>query len=337
MTINTELLSSRYREASVDLKNKQLLITNFSRTEQEKDLTEPANCDGFGRIRHFRRQTSNIWPSNPLPIDPACHALDLSPQDVLRAQVFQNAACNWRCWYCYVPFNLLAADPKYSALLSPAKLVDLYLAQPEPPSVIDLTGGQPDLTPEWVPWMMAELRARGLDHKTYLWSDDNLSNDFLWRFLSKEDLELIASYSNYGRVCCFKGFDSESFAFNTRAEPELFEQQFQLMNRLLNLRIDLYAYATFTSLSSQDLEAKMSLFVDRLQELNEVLPLRTIPLQIQPFSSNKSRLGDESQAKAIETQQLAIELWNRELENRFSSKQRSRSITAISLYGDTHT
>jgi uncharacterized Fe-S cluster-containing radical SAM superfamily protein len=335
MTIDTEILSSRYRKASVDLKNKQLLITNFLGTEQEQDMTEPPNCQGFGRIRHFRKQTNNIWPSNPLPIDPACHALSLSPQNVLRAQVFQNAACNWRCWYCYVPFNLLAADPKYAAFLSPATLVDLYLAQPAPPLVIDLTGGQPDLTPEWVPWIMAELRVRGLEHKTYLWSDDNLSSDFFWRFLSEEDLALIASYANYGRVCCFKGFDSESFAFNTRAEPELFEQQFQLMGRLLSLRIDLYAYATFTSLSSQGLEGKMRLFIDRLQKLNEVLPLRTIPLQIQPFSSNKSRLDPESQARAIETQQLAVEIWNRELKSRFSFEQRSCPITSVFLYGDT--
>ena len=66
--------------------------------------------EGFGRIRHFRRSTSPGWPSNPLPIDPACKFLGTPAEDVARAQVFQNAVCNWRCWYCFVPFELLSAN-----------------------------------------------------------------------------------------------------------------------------------------------------------------------------------------------------------------------------------
>ena len=73
--IDTEAVSARYRAASLDLDGKRLLITNFLGTEQESDLSEPPNCDGFGRVRHFRRATSPGWPPNPLPIDPACRAL----------------------------------------------------------------------------------------------------------------------------------------------------------------------------------------------------------------------------------------------------------------------
>ena len=150
-TINTESVSSHLRGRSIDLNGKRLLMTKFVGTNQEKDLTEPANCAAFGRIRHFRRDTGAGWPPNPLPIDPARRALALPPMDMLRAQVFQNAACNWRCWYCYVPFEMLSANPRYADWVSPSALVDLYLDQPEPPFVIDLTGGQPDLVPEWVP------------------------------------------------------------------------------------------------------------------------------------------------------------------------------------------
>ena len=81
--------------------------------------------------------------------------------------VFQNAVCNWRCWYCFVPFNLLNANKRHSSLLTPAELLDLYLADPEPPPMIDLTGGQPDLTPEWVPWMIEELQRRGIFRTEY--------------------------------------------------------------------------------------------------------------------------------------------------------------------------
>lgn len=328
--IDTDVVSARYRAQAVDLQHQRLLVTNFRGTEQEQDLSEPPNCEGFGRLRHFRRATSAGWPANPLPIDPACKALGLSTPEALRAQVFQNAVCNWRCWYCFVPFNLLAANPKYAAWLSPARLIDLYLHQPAPPAVLDLTGGQPDLVPEWVPWMMAELRARGLERHVYLWSDDNLSTDYFWRFLSDADRELVATYPTYGRVCCFKGFNAASFAFNTRAEPTLFERQFVLMHRLLTLGMDLYAYATFTTPCQRSIPEDMARFVDRLQELDEHLPLRVVPLEIREFTPVKSRLNELTQA-ALTHQHLAVEAWQKELEGRYASAQRALSMADVPL------
>lgn len=332
MTINTDVLSARYRKESIDLDGRRLLITNFHDTEQEKDLSEPANAIGFGRVRHFHRVTTPGWPSNPLPIDPVCKALGLHPVDIIRAQAFQNASCNWRCWYCFVPFNLLSANRKYSDWLGPAQLVDLYLSQDDPPRIIDLTGGQPDLVPEWIPWMMNELRNRDLAKSTYIWSDDNLSNDYFWRFLSDKDRELIATYKNYGRVCCFKGFDAESFSFNTAAEPELFDRQFELMKRLISTGVDLYAYATITTPSASGVSDHMRRFVDRLQVLDEHLPLRTIPLEIQLFTPVVKRL-DETKRSALKNQWSAVEAWLKELEDRFSSAERALNIADVRLTG----
>ena len=328
--INTEAWSARFRELSVDLNSKRLLITNFHETEQEQDLTEPPNCSGFGRIRHFRREASSGWPSNPLPIDPACKALNLPYTDILRAQVFQNAVCNWRCWYCFVPFYMLSANRKYSDWLSPTQLIDFYLQQVTAPVMIDLTGGQPDLVPEWVPWMMTELRTREMEQKVYLWSDDNLSNDYFWQFLSDADRELICSYGNYGRVCCFKGFNMESFAFNTKAEPLLFNGQFDLMDRLLTVGIDLYAYVTFTTPSPKGIAEDIQRFVDRLQTLDENLPLRTVPLEIQVFTPVKKRL-DDTMREALKNQYIAVDAWQKELENRYSSEQRTQRIADVPL------
>jgi uncharacterized Fe-S cluster-containing radical SAM superfamily protein len=332
MPINTDAISARYREQSVDLGTGRLLVTNFHNTEQEEDFTEPANCNGFGRVRHFQRKTSEGWPENPLPIDPACKALGLQRVDMIRAQVFQNASCNWRCWYCFVPFDLLAANRKYSDWLSPAQLINLYLQQPDPPKMIDMTGGQPDLVPEWVPWMMDEVRVRGLESEIYLWSDDNLSNDYFWRFLSDEDREVIAKYSNYGRVCCFKGFNAESFAFNTLAEPALFDRQFELMGRLLTAGIDLYAYVTITTPSAEGIVEDMGRFIDRLQALDENLPLRTIPLEVEIFTPVQKRL-DEVKRRALKNQWTAVEAWQKELERRFSSGDRARNVADVPLHG----
>jgi uncharacterized Fe-S cluster-containing radical SAM superfamily protein len=330
--ISTDKVSESLRGKAIDLGSKKILVTRFSGSDQEKDISEPLNCDGYGRIHHFRRQTSPGWPENPLPIDPAAYKLGTTAANLLKAQLFQTSACNWRCWYCYVPFNLLCANPKKAAWLSAAEMVDLYQKSDDPPKVIDLSGGQPDLTPEWIPWMMRELQLRKLDMSLYLWSDDNLSNDYFWRFLTSVDIALICNYRNYGKVCCFKGFDPESFAFNTGAAPDLFDRQFELFSRYLGMGIDLYGYITFTSPIKQNVGYAMKTFVNRLQTLHPNLPLRTIPLEIKRFSPMQSRLQPLHE-HAIRFQHEAIKFWNEEIQSRFSPSQRQLPICEVPLTG----
>jgi hypothetical protein len=189
--IDTERVSAKIRDRVLDLESRRILITNFTGSIQEKDLTVPPNCHGFGRIRHFRRVVNSEWPENPLPIDPAHKALGLKEKNICLAQAFQLAGCNWKCWYCFVDYRLISANPRSAGWLTTDELVDFYLAEPDRPQVIDLTGGHPDLVPEWVPWMMRSLSVRGLDQSTYLWSDDNLSTDYTWRFLKDADIKTI--------------------------------------------------------------------------------------------------------------------------------------------------
>lgn len=329
MFINTDIAALVHRHKAVEPSSKRILIANYVGTTQESDLTEPANCQGFGRIRHFHR-IKNQWPSDPLPIDPACKALGLPRADSLNAQVFQIGVCNWRCWYCFVPENLLSGDPKHTQHLSVSQLVDYYLGLTHRPIVIDLTGGQPDLAPEWVPWMMRELLARGLQDEVYLWSNDNLSTDYFWRYLSQADQELVATYRNYGKVGCFKGFSEESFSFNTSVSPEFFDKQFDLMERYLTTDIDIYAYVTFTAPRSDGLRDKMRRFIDRLQAIHPNMPLRTIPLKIRVYSPTRQRMNPLRE-RALVIQEAAIEAWQSELESRFTSEELGRNITDISL------
>lgn len=333
--IDTDELSERYRAKAIRIQTKELLISRLAGSDQEADFTLPPNCNGFGRIRHFRlAPPTSGWVANPLPILPACKALGLPVVPRIRAQAFQNAVCNWRCWYCYVPFNLLAADEARSSWLSPDRLIAQFADLADRPSVIDLTGGQPDLVPEWVPWTMNALEQRGLQDQVYLWSDDNLSNDYFWRFLSTEDIERIAQWRNYGRVCCFKGFDAESFAFNTGARRELFDRQFDLFRRLNNLGLDLYAYVTLTAPPSSSIRDAVRRFVDRLQEIHENLPLRTIPLEISIFSPVRSRLN-LARSSSLAVQYEALEAFRLELESRFASAARSVPIAEVPL-GRSH-
>ena len=313
------------------MEHRKILVSSFENSEEAKDFTLPPNCRGFGRIHHFRRFQPAPFPANPLPIDPASNALRLGHLDELRVQVFQNAICSWRCWYCFVDFDLLSANPKFSEYKTADELLDLYLSEPNRPTVIDLSGGQPDLVPEWGLWFAQSLVRRNLQHSVYLWTDDNLSNDYLWKFLTPKEIDQLATFPNYGRVGCFKGFDAESFAFNTKAEPKLFEQQFKLMRRLVKAGFDVYGYATFTTPTETNIADKVSQFIDRLQEeVHPVFPLRTIPLRISVFTPTANRVGPD-QDKALRLQDIAATAWNAELSRRFPRALIEKNITAHSL------
>jgi hypothetical protein len=131
-------------------------------------------------------------------------------------------------------------------------------------------------------------------------------------------------------VVCFKGFDQASFAFNTRAEGSWFNRQFELMARLVGSGMDLYAYVTFTTPNADGINDAMRRFVDRLQNIDENLPLRTVPLEIQPFSPMSSRLTPVH-SLAFKNQWRAVEAWQREIEDRFSAEARAVPINQVSL------
>lgn len=331
--IDTVRFAERLRARAVDVEGRRVLISRLAGSGQEVDVTLPTNCNGYGRVRHFRLATAEGWPTNPLPIVPACRALSIAPTpDLMTALVFQNAACAWRCWYCFVPENLLNADPQRSAWFTADELVALYREIPEPPRIIDLSGGSPDLVPEWTPWMMRALRDAGLDRSTYLWTDDNLSTTYLFDALTPADLDLLCSYPNYGRVCCIKGFDAQSFAFNTRAALVDYDKQFEILRRVIGLGIDVYGYVTLTSPHDKDVVQGMRDLVDRLQAIDPNLPLRVVPLRIQVFTPVEYRLlKDNNRERSLIVQEEAIAVWNAEIGRRFDDGLRARPICDVPL------
>lgn len=324
--INIEELSSKLRSKGINLVDHKIRIARFNNSKQSKDLTLPPNCGGWGRIHHFRRTQGEGWPLDPLPIDPALRSLGLPNADQITAQVFQIAICNFRCWYCYVDRDLMSASPKYSGFMTVDEMMALYLSEPERPPIIELSGGQPELVPEWVLWFADRIHYLKLDKEIYLWSDDNLSNDYLWRYLKTEEIARIASYKNYGRVGCFKGFDEHSFSFNTSAPSELYKSQFSLMRRLVEAGFDVYGYVTLTSDQDKNLISRVTDFIDQLQsEVHPLFPLRTIPQRILEFTPTKTRIRPEHR-KALEIQNEAVHVWQKEIERRFPLNMREKRI-----------
>lgn len=313
-TIDTDGVSARLRSRMITHGDRSISLTNFTSSEQSGDLTNPPNCSGFGRRHLFEVEAFNDWPPNPLPIRPAWRALSQPPNESISAQVFQNSGCNWRCWYCFVPFADLTTQK--GVMVPVETMVDCSLADNPGPHMVDLSGGQPDLTPEWSVWFLEALDRRNED-RVYVWSDDNLSTDYLWQYLTPAQIAYLGDHPRYGRACCIKGFDPVSFAFNTRAHPDLFDRQFDLLRRLrTTTSIDYYVYLTITTPTTVDIEEHMRLFVDRLQSIHEYLPLRCVPLKILEWGPVSRRLNPDRVA-AMTNQYRAVELWLTELARRF--------------------
>lgn len=308
--IDTTEMVGRMRSRIIRPQHRQILIARVGGSAQEGDLTSPVNCGGLGRVRHFRRDTAPGWPQNFLPIDPAAKSLGLPPAAMMEAQVFQNAACAWRCWYCFVPFEMLGGDERHGEWVTAEELVGRYVTIKDRPRILDLSGGSPDLTPEWIPWTIDALERAGIAEDTYIWSDDNLSTDLIFEALTAAQRATMAR-ARYGRVCCFKGYDADSFTFNTGARFEDYDRQFERFARYLELGLDLYAYATFTGPSLNGVPEKVDRFHERLRAIWPDLPGRTVPLRIEVFGPVVTRSEHRDLSIPLAVQELAILEWQR--------------------------
>jgi uncharacterized Fe-S cluster-containing radical SAM superfamily protein len=302
----------RLRERCLDTRGRRILLSRIAGSAQARDLSIPANCGGVGRIRHFWAQSKGPWPINPLPGLPAARWLNTEFSPVTRAQVFQVSGCSYRCWYCYVPYRMLSGNEVVSEWLSPDEMIERYLAEVDRPQIVDLSGGSPDLVPEWIAWTMDALDSNHLSESVYLWSDDNLSSDLLMSAESRPLLQRVERYAGYGRVCCLKGFDASSFTFSTGVSEDEFSRQLRTLKSYLATSIDLYGYITLACPPGRDHSGKIRRLMDELQTMRETFIERLVPLRIEKFSTMTGRL-DSRRREALQYQDELIQIWIEEL------------------------
>lgn len=326
--LDSQKLAERLRKKSVDRQARAIRMTKFPGSNQATDLSLPPNCGGFGRIHHFRLKPDPNWITDPLPTLPACKYLGSSVTNVLLTQVFQLAACDFRCWYCFVDFSLLSADPKHSDMVTPKQLLQTMLDEKVNSQVVDLSGGQPDLVPEYVLWFLEARKDLGLEQSHFVWADDNLSTDYTWRYLSEEEIAFMVQTPGFSRVGCLKGFDAESFTFNTRADGALFDRQIELLGRFVRAGFDQYGYITITTMSIEDLRGKMARLLDEIQNrVHPNFPLRIVPLRIFSFNANANRYNQQAETNQFR----ALEAWLAEMQLRFSAAELATPITEVNI------
>ena len=328
--LNPDRLSSILRGRVVRVPQGQVLLSRFHGNEQEKDITSGINCNGYGRLHRYNKPSSR-WSPEPIPEQPAAWRLGLTPSQAQVAQLFQIAGCDFRCWYCFVDRDSLSGLSKNTKFTTAEEIVECYIRDNMPSPVIVLTGGQPDIAPEWTLWMMRSLKKHGLSDTTYLWQDDNLSCGFTWEYLSHQERDEIRAYSNYGRCCCLKSFTPAGFTETTGAHPRFFDRQFELLERLVKWEIDVYVYVTFTVKSLQNLKQDMSSFMDRLQfTIHHNIPLRVVPLEIRRYTPVLGRLT-EARIEALNNQYHVLHAWQEELYKRFTAKELGQPIYTVDI------
>ena len=241
--------------------------------------------------------------------------------------VFQNEA-TVHCWYCFVDFSLLSADPKRSEMITPKQLLQIMIDEKVNSQVIDLSGGQPELVPEYALWFLEARKELGLEQSHFVWADDNLSTDYTWRYLSEAEIAFMAKTPGFARVGCLKGFDAESFTFNTRAYGSLFNQQIELLGRFVEAGFDQYGYITITTMNTDDLPGKMARLLDKIQNrVHPNFPLRIVPLRIFGFNANANRYSQRAEANQFR----ALESWLAEMQRRFSATELSTLINEVNI------
>ncbi len=333
---DAEVVRSRsgMRQRLLRADQQRVLIADLSGSTESDDEYTRLNCEGFGRRRRFSKFSIHLRSRGSDGLARP-HYRGLPPVVPYETQVFQLAGCNWACWYCFVDDSLLDGRVDKGKFLTAADLLDLYLEQEDRPAVLDLSGGQPDIVPEWCLWMLEEVARRGLRDKVHVWIDDNLSGRFMRTYLSSEQIRYMAEFPKHSRVGCFKGYDIESFRFNTGAQPSGFATQFSVMRDLIADGFDTYAYATFTGPVTSMMEKSVTEFVDRLQEIDPNLPLRTIPLEVRPYSAAVERVGNTRQ-EAFDFQYDVVEAWEHELALRFTHADLNLPYEEVALPSTDH-
>lgn len=288
-------------ERAIKLEEKQALFANLLGTNEAKDQYHRINCNGFGRVRSFSNFSMHLQ-SDVLPRRKFNRLGSIN--GIYSSQVFQVAVCDLHCWYCFVDKSNRSGASVTSRYMSPAELLDLCCEDGKYPDNIDISGGSPDLVPEFTIWMLEEIEKRGLKGKISVWVDSNLNGEYYEKCLSNSDLHYISQFPGFKFLCSLKGWNEESAYFNSGLRG-VFRQQIECLEFFSKNGMNLYIYLTLLSSNFPSEEDLRKLFA-QLYAINRDLPTYTIPLGIKPFHA----VSENAKASLLNAWKMQIECAN---------------------------
>ena len=268
------------------------------------------------------RQVKKLELQNP-PYS-AAYRLGGDPREYSKVFTIQVSGCDFDCNYCYVPKQINVANPELGRYFSVKEIISFFLSakqkSKEPMNVIRISGGNPTIVPEIIVDVYNEIKNQNLD--VYLWIDSNLSTVKYLEAL-KDNLKDIFNQKNVGVVGCFKGICKEDFSLLTGAEPEYYQRQFETAKWFLQHRTDFYVYLP-ALVYKNNIEEKLSIFVEKLKELDKNLPLRVEVLEIIDYPGAKlnfERAEKLGRPLPKTDQRTVFDLWYNRILPKFYSKE----------------
>lgn len=311
-------------------KNGKFLMSKILVKNEEERKRLNVNCNDFGRVRIFQRNKYNDWNNDPIPLDIISSKMKIKKLQEVPVQMFEVAKCNLHCWWCYLPKELKCINEEYTKWFSVSEILELFEKENNNVKVIYLSGGNPELVPELVYSFMKELDKRKKSQEIFLWSDDVLSTDYIIEKLTNEQINYMTNYKNFAKVCCLKGFDEESFEYNTGINKDEFNNQIKRLKECIDIGFDVYGYIVLVCKNLNNIKMKIKHIIDELQKISHFLPLRIIPIRIEKFSNIIENI-DEEREQAILNQYEVLKIWNNELKNRFNEMELTSNIAELKL------
>lgn len=199
--------------------------------------------------------------------------------------IFQIGKCNldsyrWLdgCWFCFV--NKEVNNGKRSRFVSAEWIMDNFLDlrkyEPEKGNRLRFSGGQPTLAMELAYTLLNLIEENSLENIVYFTNDTNFSTGTLARdILGKSRFHEMCPRKNYGTLGCFKGLAPMDYFWTTGANPRFFESQFKSLKMWIDAGADLHPHIEcYVPGNKKVVKAKVSYFMDRLEEIDKKLPLK---------------------------------------------------------------
>ena len=250
------------------------LLTNFSGTEQKKDIeARTPLINDFCRVKinvkafsDEERAKKGLEPFdfhneqdifNALKEEfdmPYWALLSIAKplKDLTKTFIYQLKACNIHCPWCYVDdISKNAQNSNNSSFFSVREIMDMFEKEQKNQPLYNFrpSGGEPTLAVEQWLESLREIEKRNLT--AFIQGDTNLTTGCYIEHLEntgqieKNLLEKIGEYDNFGLLCSFKGTDKESF-LKSIGMPEQFsfleDERWHTFGKLVKAGIDAYIF-----------------------------------------------------------------------------------------------
>lgn len=329
----------------------EILLANFLGTEQQKDIEArtPVVNDFFRvkiNVKAFdekEMQKKNLHAADfhdneavfksmreefDMPYWAFFKLKNAPLKDLKNTFIYQLKACNLHCPWCYVDdSNKNGEEGNNSRFFSIPEIVDVFEAEREKQKLYNLrpSGGEPTLAVEQWLYSLQELERRKINKEVYIQGDTNLTTGHFIDFLidkgeiEKNLLEKIADYDNFGLLCSFKGTNTVSFWEATGADPELHQEQFYSLKKLVGAGIDCYpfVYSPEPETLERFMEKGAGIFGDGFYLKTWIFPLKL-------YGPEKARF----EAKGINS-----ELYQKRLDDNFKKSEEIMQNIIWKKYG----